>query len=344
MSANTMQTAVAMLALCFSPLSIAAGEAPFAEQELEEPDTFVTITVENDLFAGRDGGYTNGFGVSWGSGPYKTLDGTKSPEWLQAMGKTFVVHDDKEHFYGASYSIFQGIQTPSDITNPNVQPDDLPYAGILGWRGTVHSWTESRAEQFSLLLGVVGPASLAEQSQKTVHKITGSDKPMGWDYQLHNEPVFALQARRSWRYEIRNGDGHGIDFIGMLEASGGNFSSYVAGTYMVRWGLNLERSHAAISVLPGRGINPLAGTNSEEYYVFFGVQPRYVFNDVFVNGNTFRNSPSVTLKNEQLIYSTGFVWNWKNWGLLFSLAETTSTFEERKGNAKFGSVSISYRL
>lgn len=344
MSANTMQTAVATLALCFSPFSIAADEIPFAEQELVDPDTFVTITVENDLFAGHDGGYTNGIGVSWGSGPYKTLDASNSPEWLQSMAKTFVVHDDGEHFYGASYSVFQGIQTPADITNPNFQPDDLPYAGILGWRGNVHSWTERRAEQFSLILGIVGPASLAEQSQKRVHKITGSDKPMGWDHQLHNEAVIALQARRSWRHEVKNGDGHGVDFIGMLEASGGNFSSYVAGTYMIRWGLNLERSHAAISVLPGRGINPLAGTNSEEYYVFLGVQPRYVFNDIFVNGNTFRNSPSVTLKNEQLIYSTGFVWNWKNWGLLFSLAETTSTFEERKGNTRFGSLSISYRL
>lgn len=344
MSANTIQAALTTLALWFSPLSTAADELPFTEQELDTPDTFVTITIENDLFAGRDGGYTNGFGFSWGSGPYNTLDATNSPKWLQSMAKTFVVHDDNEHFYGASYSVFQGIQTPADITNPNFQPNDLPYAGILGWRGAVHSWTENRAEQFSLILGMVGPASLAEQSQKRVHKITGSDKPMGWDYQLHNEPVIALQSRRSWRHEISNGDGHGVDFIGILEASGGNYTSYVAGTYMVRWGLNLERSHPAISVLPGRGINPLAGTNSEEYYVFFGIQPRYVFNDIFVNGNTFRHSPSVTLKNEQLIYSTGFVWNWKNWGLLFSLAETTSTFEERKGNARFGSLSISYRL
>lgn len=332
------------LALLFSQLSAAASELPFAEQELEDPDTFVTITVENDLFAGKDGGYTNGIGYSWGRGPYQTLDETKSPEWLQSMAHVFGVHDDAEHFNAASYSIFQGIQTPSDITNPNFEPDDLPYAGILGWRGTIHSWTKTRADQFNLVLGMVGPASLAEQSQKLVHKITGSDEPMGWDYQLHNEPVFALQARRSWRHEIKNGDGHGVDFIGILEASGGNYTSYLAGTYMIRWGLNLDRSHAAISVLPGREINPLAGTNSEEYYVFFGVQPRYVFNDIFVDGNTFRDSPSVTIKNERLIYSTGFVWNWKDWGLLFSIAETTSTFEERKGNGRFGSLSISYRL
>ncbi len=338
------QAVIGCLALCFSQLTIAATDLPFAEQELEDPDTFVTITVENDLFAGRDGGYTNGIGYSWGRGPYQTMAETDSPEWLQSMAHVFGVHDDPQHFNAATYSIFQAIQTPADITNPDFEPDDLPYAGVLGWRGTIHSWTKTRADQFNLVLGIVGPASLAEQSQKTVHKITGSDKPMGWDYQLHNEPVFALQARRSWRYEIENGDGHGVDFIGILEASGGNYTSYVAGTYMIRWGLNLERSHAAISVLPGRGVNPLAGTNSEEYYIFFGVQPRYVFNDIFVNGNTFRDSPSVTLKNEQLIYSTGFVWNWKDWGLLFSLAETTSTFEERKGNARFGSLSISYRL
>lgn len=60
------EAVIGCLVLCFSHLSVAASDLPFAEQELEDPDTFVTITVENDLFAGRDGGYTNGIGYSWG--------------------------------------------------------------------------------------------------------------------------------------------------------------------------------------------------------------------------------------------------------------------------------------
>jgi hypothetical protein len=39
-----------------------------------------------------------------------------------------------------------------------------------------------------LTVGVVGPASFAEQTQKRIHEIVNADEPRGWNTQLKNEP------------------------------------------------------------------------------------------------------------------------------------------------------------
>ncbi|MBV33995.1 MAG: hypothetical protein CMP47_00770 [Rickettsiales bacterium] len=317
---------------------------PDRAQSVDEVGSFGTLTLENDLFAGKDGGYTNGIGYSWGYGPYTDFSESNAPSWLVDMGEFLFIDasDDKEK--AVSYSIFQGMQTPEDIESEELIENDLPYAGLLGWRGTLYAWDNDVADQFSLIMGMVGPASLAKDTQKAVHHITGSDKPRGWKNQLHNEFVFSVTGQRSWRFAVGNGDGMGMDFLTFASASAGTYNSEVATSAMFRYGSGLEQSFPAVSILPGRDINPLAGAESEHFYMFFGAQARYAFNDIFVDGNTFRDSHSVTLKHEGFILSTGAVWSWQQWGMIFSLAETSSTFEERPGKARFGSLSINYRF
>jgi hypothetical protein len=236
------------------------------------------------------------------------------------------------------------MQTPENIEATELIENDLPYAGLLGWRGTLYAWDNDVADQFSVILGVVGPASLAEDTQKVVHRITGSDKPQGWDNQLHNEVVFQVRAQRSWRFDLTDSNGFGTDFLTFASGGIGTFSSEVAASAMVRFGSGLEETFPAVSILPGRDINPLAGAEGDHFYMFLGAQAHYIFNDIFVDGNTFRNSHSVTLKHEGFTVSAGAVWNWEKWGLLFSVAETSSNFEERDGKGRFGSLSVSYRF
>ena len=93
---------------------------------------------------------------------------------------------------------FQRMQTPMDITGKDFIPDDLPYAGLVAWQGTAYSWDAHVSDQMSLYLGWVGPATLAEQSQKEIHQIVGADDPKGWRYQLDNEPVVKIELQRTW--------------------------------------------------------------------------------------------------------------------------------------------------
>lgn len=313
-------------------------------QDSEQVGSFATLTLENDLFAGKDGGYTNGIGYSWGYGPYSDYADTDAPSWLVAMGEFLFIDGAEPKDKAVSYSIFQAMQTPEDINAEQLIEDDLPYAGLLGWRGTLYAWDADVADQFSVILGMVGPASLAKDTQKVVHRITGSDKPRGWDNQLHNELVFQIRAQRSWRFDLTDSNGFGTDFLTFASGGVGTFSSEVAASAMVRFGSGLEETFPSVSILPGRDINPLAGSESDHFYVFLGAQAHYTFNDIFVDGNTFRNSHSVTLKHEGFTLSAGAVWNWEKWGLLFSIAETSSNFEERDGKGRFGSLSLSYRF
>jgi lipid A 3-O-deacylase len=46
---------------------------------------------------------------------------------------------------------------------------------------------------------VIGPWSLAEQSQDLVHDLRGIERFRGWDHQLHNEPAFQMALERKFK-------------------------------------------------------------------------------------------------------------------------------------------------
>lgn len=335
---------IVSLAFSIALLSLTSTAATIRNLGDDEVGTFATLTIENDLFAGKDGGYTNGIGYSWGYGPYDDYADSGAPQWLTGLSDLLFIERTDPRRKAVSYTVFQAMQTPEDIQSAELIENDLPYAGMLGWRGTLYAWDSEVADQFYVIAGVVGPASLAESTQKLVHHLTGSKKPRGWDNQLHNELVFSIGGQRSWRFDMTNGNGFGTDFLTFASGSAGTFASEVAASAMIRFGSGLEETFPAVSILPGRDINPLAGAENEHFYMFLAAQGSYVFNDIFVDGNTFRSSHSVTLKHERFIVSAGAVWNWDKWGMLFSIAETSSTFEENDHNGRFGSLSISYRF
>lgn len=336
--------------LCFvmmlaTGLSANAIEQPKAKEDTtSEVGAFSTLTLENDIFAGKDGGYTNGIGFSWGYGPYSDYRGSNAFGWMIDLNDFLFIDENDPRQKAVSYTIFQGMQTPEDIKSTELIENDLPYAGILGWRNTLYAWDENVADKFSLVLGIVGPASLAEDTQKAVHSLTGSDRPRGWQHQLRNEPVFSLNAQRSWRFALNPDQEFGTDFLMFASGSAGTYNSDVATSAMIRFGSGLVETFPAVSILPGRDINPMAGSENNHFYMFLGVQARYVFNNILIEGNTFKDSHSVTLKHVGYTVSTGAVWNWEKWGLLFSVAETGSHFKERDGRGRFGSLSISYRF
>lgn len=59
----------------------------------------------------------------------------------------------------------------------------------------------NRYNGLKFITGVVGPWSLADETQKQVHRWVGSGQSQGWDHQLHNEPIFEMiyEHRRKYR-------------------------------------------------------------------------------------------------------------------------------------------------
>jgi hypothetical protein len=65
---------------------------------------------------------------------------------------------------------------------------------------------------------------------------------------------------------------------------------------------------------------------------------------ITLDGNYFSDSHSVELTHEQVLYSVGLAWQNSRWGVVASMQESSRTFEERKENTLFGSVSVTLRL
>ncbi|MCI0537478.1 MAG: lipid A deacylase LpxR family protein [Verrucomicrobiales bacterium] len=144
---------------------------------------------ENDTFGGSDRFYTDGVSLSLAHTGRSWLDPVA--DWLRwGKGRRTV-----------GYDFGQIMVTPSDTSLPVPDPNDRPYAGILYVRLSLHVERDNYYNGLKFITGVVGPWSLAEETQKQVHRWVGADLPQGWDYQLHNEPILNLvyEHRRKYR-------------------------------------------------------------------------------------------------------------------------------------------------
>jgi lipid A 3-O-deacylase len=309
-----------------------------------EEERWLTLTWENDWNT-ADSGYTNGMGVGWGRGPYRSFDDADLPRWLGATARALPYSRDDAFTHDISYRVSQLMFTPDDISAEEVIEDDRPYAGILLWSAHLHSWRERFSNRYRLTLGAVGPVSGAEQVQELAHKLISVNKANGWDNQLDNEPVFMLSNERLYRLaDGRFGDALEYDVLGLTELMAGTLRSEVGAGAGFRIGAGLARSFASVSLVPGRNVHPLGQGPGSEWYAFVNLYARYVFNDITLDGNYFSDSHSVDLTHEQALYALGLAWRSARWGVVASYQESSRTFEERKEVTGFGSVSVTFAL
>ncbi len=302
---------------------------------------WVSYTLDNDLFLGNDGGYTNGFYVSLYD--IEEADAQPTPSWLL---KPLLWSLSEKKPLGAvnSYTIGQVMSTPDDITIEYPDENNLPYAGLLFFNNTYLLINEKYADKISTIIGFVGPLSFAEPSQKIVHELTGSDEPMGWDTQLKNELVFQFSRARAWRVWVAKNKQW--DFITSSELSVGTISSSFSTGAMLRFGTQLMDSYAIPLLSSTRTTNPVATDGG--WYVYTGLIAGYIFNRIFTDGNTYRDSDSIEFDNEYVGLTVGFAYSWKNYSLSFSVNDSNiiaSESEEQLENlTQFGALTFAVKL
>lgn len=309
----------------------------------ERREDWFTVMLENDIFAGKDNGYTNGIGVSWAQAGFTEFGPDNIPAWMYALSKGLYISTSSGKQRAVSYSISQLMQTPSDIRVPALTENEAPYAGLLLWFGNLHAFDDRVADRLSLGLGVVGPLSGAEHTQTWVHRLIESDEPQGWDNQIHNEPVFQVSAERLLRLaDCPAGKTADMDVIGSGNIAVGTLESYAALGIGVRLGRGLDRSFPTADFLPGRQVNPLAGNVAGGWYVFANIQGRFVANDISIDGNTFKESHSARLEHWQAAASTGAAYGFERWAFMVSAQVATDRFEGQPDTTRFGSLSVTY--
>lgn len=244
---------------------------------------------QNDSWFGNsDRFFTNGIelGYTLPDGAWSTAI-ADSLTWLPFRGAPSAT--------ASEIALGQDMFTPEDYRAPQPSPDDRPYAGWLHANLRHEALTlgghdrRDRLDLWELELGVVGPSSLADNTQIEVHHIVGAPRPQGWGYQLHDEPGLVLGYGRKFRsfYDDATYAPFATDFIGNYGVRLGNVETSARLGATVRFGLDLPR-HL------GSAMRPLDDT-ATPYRVHFqaGVEGRLVLRDIFLDGNTFRSSAQV---------------------------------------------------
>ncbi|GGA87480.1 lipid A deacylase LpxR family protein [Puia dinghuensis] len=92
------------------------------------------------------------------------------------------------------WGVMQLMYTPEDLSQTTFQPNDYPYSGGLIATHARYSYNPVKHYdlQTELVMGVLGPASLAQQTQSLVHRLTGFMEPKGWGTQFRNAPLLNI--------------------------------------------------------------------------------------------------------------------------------------------------------
>lgn len=306
-----------------------------------------TLYYENDFFSGQDRHYTNGFKFSWLSGDLSRwgMDG-----WRQHIidRLPFINHPDTQKNFGFAFGQF--MFTPQDISRVPPDPTDRPYAGWSYLELTFIAKTPTVMDSLSIQAGMIGRASQADEFQRAIHMWLNDEEPKGWDYQLQNEFGLNVVYERKWRLYARSYHRFaGVDLIPHAGFSVGNVQTYANAGFTLRAGFNLP-SDFGVSLIRGASLpngpsdddDPrVSPTRDWSFFVFGGGDGRGVARDIFLDGNTFRDSPSVDKKPfvGDAFYGVGVILG--KWQLTYTQAVRSLEFDGQKGKNYYGSIMLS---
>ncbi len=309
---------------------------------LNEKTRFITLTIENDKFGnGTDEYYTHGTRLTYYdySAKMPILSGL-----LDQIVPTFEITDKT----GVYYSIGQNLYTPANLTQSNLIQDDRPYAGFLYGSAGFSTLSDNHIDDVEVTLGIVGPASLGEQTQKEVHKVTDSTHPKGWDNQLKNEPGLILSWERQWPSHLNTTIGP-LNFrtIPHIGVSLGNVYTYAStGTTLqltpkrYQWQAQPPRIRPA---MPGSGFFAVP-ENRWAWSAFAGVEGRAIGRNIFLDGNSFTDSHSVDKKYFVADANAGVALMHGNTRITYTMNWRSKEFRNQEQDTVFGALSIGYRF
>ncbi|MCJ9427443.1 lipid A deacylase LpxR family protein [Kordiimonas sp. A6E486] len=313
---------------------------------MAEDNHVVTLQVENDLFFGHtDRDYTNGMRLTYVHNPGEVSGADSISAMLKGLSFVARHSPDSQIYY--SFGLGQNMYTPQDIQNPDLILDDRPYAGWTYLEFGVSVQSQNDLEVLKIDAGMVGPASLAEFTQRQWHKLIGSPIPQGWSHQLPNEPGLNLHYFLAHRIRTggEKGGRWGFDVTPHVGLALGNIYTYGAVGATFRFGSNLDRELGAPPrIQPSLPGSDYFGGSGLDFYVFAGGEVRGVVRDIFLDG-TWRSHEHDVEKNTFVAdLQVGFVLLWNDVRLAITHAFRTDTYKIQHGGHEYGAITLSYRF
>jgi len=196
-------------------------------QTVNQPHS-LRIFLDNDFLnfrgSGTDRYYTNGLRIDMF---YTKKQKAKFPSSL-------LLHiSENNNVYG--WGIAQFMFTPKHIDVKEIQYDDRPYAGALYSIHSLQSFDniENIKITTELFIGVIGPWSLAEESQTWIHGMIDYTKPQGWDNQVANDLLlnYNINIEKQLLYPSRS-----ILLVGVVETYSGTLYNAAGIGFLLRIG------------------------------------------------------------------------------------------------------------
>ena len=304
---------------------------------------YLSLSYENDVIGGgTDENYTNGVRLT-----YFDVE-TPMPPIIKEMAAaipTFAINPTTSTFFTIGQSMF----TPSNINVRQLQQNDRPYAAFLYGSIGLTTVTDNHLDELEFTAGVIGPEALGEQTQKLVHRhITDSDMPKGWSNQLDFEPGLGLSWRRRWPVALTENIG---DFRFRIEpninVSLGNVYTYAGTGATLTFGPfddRLQDTPPRVQpAMPGTGFFDTPD-NDLSWYLFAGLDGRAMGRNIFLDGNTFRDSHSVDKKYLVADANIGAALTYDDYRLSYTLNYRTKEFDGQDDPSIFGSLTLTTRF
>ncbi|MDP2137434.1 MAG: lipid A deacylase LpxR family protein [Candidatus Didemnitutus sp.] len=318
----------------------AAPETPVVEDSWRL--RALVVSFENDnFFSGSDRHYTQGARVTW-------LYDAGARSWATEMARStlrlFTQRvEDSEAKLAVSFG--QDMFTPENTSTATLIPTDRPYAAWSYLAAGFHVidvapldavGVKSRGTSLiaEVSLGMVGPAAQGAQLQNAWHDLIKVERSHGWPNQLRDEP--GLNLAFEWRRKFWHRGW--IDAVPRAALVLGNVQTHASVGGTVRIGPNLPNDfgHDLIRAASGN----VARTSQFSAYGFASADARLVGRNIFLDGNTWRDSHAVRKRPVVADFNTGFALNWPRFRLIYTQNYRTTDFYGQPRRDVFGSVSL----
>jgi hypothetical protein len=344
-------SAIPVAALAGEPAFPASPEQP---QHGDFPATqppaadFVTwrFTWDNDVIVDSDNEFTNGLTLQLHGPPSATwAEAAGTPAFGKSMARWFLPVRRQDLLFREGWSVGQSLQTPDGLERSDLIVDDVPYAAVLAAQNTWIAYDDRRLYGFGWLLGVLGPPALGEEVQSAFHSLVGGQEPMGWDNQLHTEPLINFYYEQKWKLARSSfGDiaaGGGVALGNLVTAAEvkleGRLGWHVPGGFLYT-PEPIGRRLAYDSLLPPRDPANWA------FYGSISAGAALVGYTAFLDGNLYRDSHSVDYDRTINSVVFGLHFQQRRWGLHLNLATSSKVVERAPDTQdRFGSLMFEYR-
>jgi|GEM_PF-7055478 len=179
------------------------------------------------------------------------------------------------------WTINQSIYTPSKIFSWSIDKIDRPYAGWLSLGSGLSLFLRDRTVlNGGLELGVTGPWSGAERTQKGWHSFFGMDKPRNWDYQIRN----AVTTHASLMLQRQVISKASFDLISQTALLVGSTLNHARQGVFIRLGHLGPVHHSIFTHSRLDHALPEADITRKEFYFFAGASLERIFTNGLIDG------------------------------------------------------------